>query len=143
MAFEEHAFMKEELESIQKNHISSNYISSNLIIRKKKINKGTEILAETDRLERQKDDLIKEKRKKIRELIRFREKYQNWRLCLYRHRTNGKKPVSVEWCESGTGTWKRIIKRIKPHLQNRMKRHLISQRFVRRLQMCGSQKCGH
>lgn len=37
MAFEEHAFMKEELENIRKNHTNSIYTSSNLITQKKKL----------------------------------------------------------------------------------------------------------
>ena len=82
-----------------------------MIIRKKKINKGTEILAETDRLERQKDDLIKEREKRSVNWIRFREKYQNWRLCLYRHRMNGKKLCISGMVRIGNWYWKKELLR--------------------------------
>ena len=68
MAFEEHVFMKEELE----NHLEESYKfelhRQQFDHTKEKIYEGTEILAETDHLERQKDDLIKDREKRIREL---------------------------------------------------------------------------
>ena len=68
MAFEEHAFMKEELEKHPEEPYKFELHQQQYEHTKEKINEGTEILAETDRLERQKDDLIKEREKKIREL---------------------------------------------------------------------------
>ncbi len=68
MAFEEYAFMKEELG----NHLEEPYKfelhRQQFDHTKEKIREGTEILAETDYLERQKDDRIKDREKQIREL---------------------------------------------------------------------------
>ena len=74
MAFEEHAFMKEELEKHPEEPYKFELHQQQFDHTKEKINKGTEILAETDRLERQKDDLIKEREKKIRELDTLQRK---------------------------------------------------------------------
>lgn len=73
-AFEEHAFMKEELEKHPEEPYKFELHQQQFDHTKEKINKGTEILAETDRLERQKDDLIKEREKKIRELDTLQRK---------------------------------------------------------------------
>lgn len=74
MAFEEHAFMKEELEKHPEEPYKFELHQQQYEHTKEKINEGTEILAETDRLERQKDDLIKEREKKIRELDTLQRK---------------------------------------------------------------------
>ena len=74
MAFEEHAFMKEELEKHPEEPYKFELHQQQFDHTKEKINKGTEILAETDSLERQKDDLIKEREKKIRELDTLQRK---------------------------------------------------------------------
>ena len=74
MAFEEHAFMKEELEKHPEEPYKFELHQQQYEHTKEKINEGTEILAETDHLERQKDDLIKEREKRIRELDTLQRK---------------------------------------------------------------------
>ena len=66
--------MTEELEKHLEEPYKFNYTSSSLTAQKEKINEGTEILAETDHLERQKDDLIKERERRIRELDTLQRK---------------------------------------------------------------------
>ncbi len=68
MAFEEHAFMKEELEKNPEEFYKFDLHQKQYETTKEKIDEGTEILAQVDRLERQRDDLLKEREKKIREL---------------------------------------------------------------------------
>lgn len=74
MAFEEHAFMREELEKNLEEAYKFDLHQEQFDHTKAKINEGTEILAQTDRLERQKDDLLKEREKKIRELDSLQRK---------------------------------------------------------------------
>ncbi len=74
MAFEEHVFMKEELEKHHEEPYKFELHQQQYEHTKEKINEGTEILAETDHLERQKDDLIKEREKRIRELDTLQRK---------------------------------------------------------------------
>lgn len=74
MAFEEHAFMREELERNLEEAYKFDLHQEQFDHTKAKINEGTEILAQTDRLERQKDDLLKEREKKIRELDSLQRK---------------------------------------------------------------------
>ena len=97
MAFEEHAFMKDELEKHPEEPYKFELHQQQYNHTKEKIHEGTEILAETDHLERQKDDLIKEREKRVRELDTLQRKVSEL----------------VEWCESGTGTGKRTIKSIE------------------------------
>ncbi|MFR8945221.1 MAG: hypothetical protein ACLVH3_05765 [Blautia obeum] len=63
MAFEEHAFMKDELKEHPEETYKFELHQQQYNHTKEKIHEGTEILAETDHLERQKDDLIKDQRK--------------------------------------------------------------------------------
>ena len=64
MAFEEHAFMKEELEKHLEEPYKFEMHQQQFERTKMKINEGTEILAETNHLERRKDELIKEREKR-------------------------------------------------------------------------------
>ena len=66
--------MKEELEKHPEEPYKFNLHQQQFDNTKEKINEGTEILAETDRLERQKDDLIKERERQIRELDTLQRK---------------------------------------------------------------------
>ncbi len=74
MAFEEHAFMKDELEKHPEEPYKFELHQQQYNHTKEKIHEGTEILAETDLLERQKDDLIKDREKRIRELDTLQRK---------------------------------------------------------------------
>ena len=74
MAFEEHAFLKEELEKHPEEAYKFALHQTQFDHTREKINEGTEILAETDRLERQKDERIKEREKRIRELDTLQRK---------------------------------------------------------------------
>ena len=74
MAFEEHAFMKDELEKHPEEPYKFELHQQQYNHTKEKIHEGTEILAETDHLERQKDDLIKEREKRVRELDTLQRK---------------------------------------------------------------------
>ena len=74
MAFEEHAFMKDELEKHPEEPYKFELHQQQYNHTKEKIHEGTEILAETDHLERQKDELIKDREKRIRELDTLQRK---------------------------------------------------------------------
>lgn len=97
MAFEEHAFLKEELEKHPEEAYKFELHQQQFDQTKERLREGTEILAETDRLEREKDDRIREREKRSANWILCREKYRSWKLYLYRPRTSGRKP-----CISGT-----------------------------------------
>lgn len=66
MSFEEHTFMKSELEKEPAKPYKFEFHRKQFNQIKEKIDEGAEILAETDYLERQKDDLIKEREQQIR-----------------------------------------------------------------------------
>lgn len=68
MTFEEHALMKNEIEQCMEEPYEFGLHQEQFEQKKKKINEGVVLLAEVDRLERQKDEQIKEREKRIREL---------------------------------------------------------------------------
>ena len=68
MEFQEYAFMKEELEQQLEVPYQFKLHQEQFDETKEKIDKGTALLAEIDTLERQKDERIKEREKRIREL---------------------------------------------------------------------------
>ncbi|MGN0733781.1 MAG: TIGR02680 family protein [Emergencia sp.] len=68
MAFEEHAFMRSELENNLDEIFKFDTHKYQFNQTKEKISEGTQILAETDNMERQRDAMIKEREKHIREL---------------------------------------------------------------------------
>ncbi len=68
MAFEEHAFLKEELEKDPEKPYKFDLHEQQFDRTRERIYEGTKILEETDQLERQKDERIKEREKQIREL---------------------------------------------------------------------------
>ena len=68
MAFEEHTFLKDELEKHLEEPYKFELHRQQFDHTREKIKEGTEILAKTDILERRKDDLIKEREKRVREL---------------------------------------------------------------------------
>lgn len=74
MSFEEHAFMRSELENNLNDIYKFDTHKYQFNQTKEKIREGTEILAETDNMERQRDGMIKEREKYIRELDALQRK---------------------------------------------------------------------
>ena len=74
MAFEEHGFMADELMQDPEKPYGFGPHQEQFNITRNKIDKGTEILAETDIMERRKDELMKVRDRQIRELDRLQKK---------------------------------------------------------------------
>lgn len=68
MAFEEYVFMSEELKSHMEEPYKFDFHVQQFDVCKEKIVQGTELLSEIELLERQKDELLQKREKKIREL---------------------------------------------------------------------------
>lgn len=142
MAFEEHAFMKDELEKHPEEPYKFELHQQQYNHTKEKIHEGTEILAETDHLERQKDELIKDREKRIRELDTLQRKVSELEAVFVQTQNEWKENL-YQWNGANQElVLEKELLRVLAYLQSLTKRTLILQRSVRRLQMCGIGKSG-
>lgn len=96
MSFEEHAFLsKDLLDDIEKPYRFSLH-EKQLVSLRQQINEGTDLLAETVHLERQKDELTQKREKKIRELDASQRKVSEHENELIQARNDWKEAV-YQW----------------------------------------------